>query len=120
MAAPDSLFITGVGGFIGLRLAELCLARGMRVSGIDVDAAALERARKLGVTVARLDINDSAGLRAQIGDAQAVVHTAAIVKEHGLPAEFERVNVQGSRCVAEAARACGVRTFVQLSSVMVY
>src|SRR5688500_13447745 len=101
MAVPDSLFITGVGGFIGLRLAELCLARGMRVSAIDVDPAALERARKLGVSVARLDINDGAGLRTRLLGVQAVVHTAAIVKEHGLPAEFERVNVQGSRSVAE-------------------
>ena len=120
MSRHEALFITGVGGFIGLRLAELCLARGMRVSGIDVNPAAVERARKLGVHATQLDITDDTGLRAQIAGADAVVHTAAIVREHGDPAEFERVNVRGSRCVAEAARASGVRSFVQLSSVMVY
>lgn len=120
MASHNALFITGVGGFIGLRLAELCMARGIRVSGVDLDPRAVERARALGVNATLLGINDGVGLRARMAGAEAVVHTAAIVREHGDPAQFERVNVQGSRTVAEAARDCGVRSFVQLSSVMVY
>jgi nucleoside-diphosphate-sugar epimerase len=47
-------------------------------------------------------------------------HTAAIIEEDGDMALYRRVNVEGTRAVAEGARAAGVRQFVQLSSVMVY
>lgn len=120
MIEHQSVFITGVGGFIGLRLAERCLAQGMQVTGVDISAPAVQRARLLGVAAHQLDITDIEGLRSHIEGGSAVVHTAAIVKEHGDPALFERVNVQGSWAVAEAARTRGASCFVQLSSVMVY
>jgi nucleoside-diphosphate-sugar epimerase len=47
-------------------------------------------------------------------------HTAAIIEEDGDMSAYRRVNVEGTRSVAEGSRAEGVRQFVQLSSVMVY
>ncbi len=120
MAAPKSIFITGIGGFIGLRLAERCRERGIEAWGVDRDRAAIARARKRGVEALIGDVTDEGLLRAHMAGAQAVVHTAAIVKEHGPLADFRRVNVEGSRTVALAARGAGAKSFVQLSSVMVY
>jgi nucleoside-diphosphate-sugar epimerase len=120
MEHPEAVFITGIGGFIGLRLAQRCQQLGIRVWGVDRDAAALARARELGIEALAGDITDAALMREQLAGAQAVIHTAAIVKEHGELAEFRRINVEGSRAVARAAREGGARAFVQLSSVMVY
>lgn len=115
-----SLFVTGVGGFIGLRLAERALALGVRVRGVDQSAVAVERARRAGVEAARGDVADETRLRALMDGADVVVHTAAIVRESGALSLFREVNVDGSRNAARAARDAGATTFVQLSSVMVY
>lgn len=120
MSLPKTLFITGIGGFIGLRLAERCQGLGIRAWGVDRDRAAIARARKRGVEALLGDITDVGLMRAHMEGAEAVVHTAAIVKEHGALEDFRRVNVEGSRNVALAARDSGARCFVQLSSVMVY
>jgi nucleoside-diphosphate-sugar epimerase len=116
----QSLFVTGIGGFIGKRLAERALARGIRVSGVDFTESAVAAARSAGADAHVGDVTDAARMRALMGPVDAVVHTAAIVREYGPLEEFRRVNVRGSVTVAEAARNAGVPAFVQLSSVMVY
>lgn len=114
------LFITGVGGFIGARLAARAMARGVEVSGIDLSPRAVEAARRLGIEASVCDIGDEAGVGRALAGSDTVIHTAAIVREYGPLADFRRVNVQGSARVARAARDGGATTFVQLSSVMVY
>lgn len=115
-----SLFVTGVGGFIGKRVAERALERGMTVRGIDHAPEAVADARRAGIDAEVADIGDADRVRAAVRGAEAVVHTAALVKEHGALSEFRRVNVAGSCNVALAARDAGARGFVHLSSVMVY
>jgi nucleoside-diphosphate-sugar epimerase len=58
-----------------------------------------------------------------VASAQAggvVVHLANIAHAKADPRELERVNVQGTRQVAEQAMAAGVRRFVYLSSIKVH
>jgi len=115
-----TLAITGIGGFIGLRMAERARERGMQVQGLDVSTAAADLARQKGARVVIGDVTDSAAVSEASRGADVMFHTAAIIEEDGDPALFRRVNVEGTRTVAECARAAGVRRFVQLSSVMVY
>lgn len=115
-----TLAITGIGGFIGLRMAERALALGWQVQGLDVSLAAAERAHALGVQVTVGDVNDAAAVRTALNGADIVFHTAAIVAEDGRRKDYERVNVEGTRTVCGIARELGVRQFVHLSSVMVY
>lgn len=115
-----TIAITGIGGFIGLRMAERAAALGWTVRGLDVSPAAAERARCRGAEVLVGDINDAAVLRRCFAAADIVFHTAAIVEEDGARELYERVNVEGTRSVCAAAETCGVRQLVHLSSVMVY
>ena len=115
-----TLAITGVGGFIGLRMAERAQAVGMRVRGLDVSPDAVARAARAGVDARLGDTCDPDAAHALCEGADVVLHTAAIVRESGSWAEFRRVNVEGTHSVALAARDAGVRRFVHLSSVMVY
>ncbi len=115
-----TLAITGIGGFIGLRMAQRAIERGWRVRGIDLSPTAASVARAAGAEVVVGDINDAAALSLAFLGADAVFHTAAIVEEGGARELFERVNVQGTRSVCRAAERAGVQQLVHLSSVMVY
>lgn len=115
-----TIAITGVGGFIGLRMTQRARALGWNVRGLDVAPTAAERARIAGAEAFTGDINDAAVLARCFEGADIVFHTAAIVEEDGSRELYERVNVEGTRSVCRAAQAAGVRQLVQLSSVMVY
>jgi len=114
------LAITGIGGFIGSRMAERALAKGWTVSGLDQSAPATARISALGANITIGDINDSDKLHAAFTGADWVFHTAAVVTEDGPRELFERVNNQGTHSVCQAAQHCGVKQLIHLSSVMVY
>ena len=112
--------ITGIGGFIGLRMAQRALQLGWQVSGVDLAPAGVERAQALGADAHIGDITNAASLAAAFQDADVVLHTAAVVAEDG-PAElYERVNNQGTRTVCQAAQSAGAARLIHLSSIMVY
>ncbi len=113
-----TLAITGLGGFIGQRLGQLAQARGATVVGLESDGRAAARARQAGLDATVGSILDPAALRATVGCADLVVHTAALVREGGTLSEARQVNVQGALAVAAAARSA--QLVVHLSSVMVY
>jgi nucleoside-diphosphate-sugar epimerase len=115
-----SLLITGIGGFIGFRTAELAMQRGIKVRGLQHSLQKAQKAQKLGVEVIIGSVTDPAAAQAACQGIDMVLHTAAIAKEGGTLSDFREVNVKGVVTMAQAAKAAGVRTFVHLSSVMVY
>jgi nucleoside-diphosphate-sugar epimerase len=66
------------------------------------------------------DVTSADDARALCTGCDSVIHAAAHVREGGDPRPFERINVGGTRTMAAAAEAAGVKRFVQISSVMVY
>lgn len=114
------LAITGIGGFIGLRMTERALALGWRVSGVDLSPEAVARARALGADARVGDITDAGSLAPVFAGADLVFHTAAVVQEDGPRALYERVNNQGTETVCRAAREAGVTRLLHLSSIMAY
>lgn len=114
------LAITGIGGFIGLRMAQRAIALGWSVSGMDISEAAAERARAVGAEVFVGDINDSYVLEQTFAGADVVFHTAAVVAEDGPRELYERVNNQGTKNACKVAKALHAKRFLHLSSVMVY
>lgn len=116
-----TILITGIGGCIGLRAAELALAQGMKVRGLQRSEDKAKKAQELGAEVIVGSITDPAAAEKACQGVDIVLHTAAIVDEGGLPAErYLEVNVGGAVNMARAAKNAGVKTFVHLSSVMVY
>jgi nucleoside-diphosphate-sugar epimerase len=112
-----TLAITGVGGFIGRRMAERALERGMRVRGLDLAVGAVA---DLDVQARAGDVTDPEAARWLVDGADVLFHAAAVVREDGPLALYERVNVGGTRNVTGAAAAARVARVVHLSSVMVY
>ncbi|HZX93772.1 MAG TPA: NAD-dependent epimerase/dehydratase family protein [Myxococcales bacterium] len=124
------ILVTGGAGFIGSHLVKALIDRGDEVTIVDnFDPFYPERLKRRGLDPrARLeqeDIRDQEAMHRVFGEAkpEVVVHLAALA---GVRPSLERpgaymdVNVRGTACVLEAARAAGTRRFVLGSSSSVY
>ena len=115
-----TIAITGIGGFIGLRMAKRAVRMGWTVRGIDLSPVGVDRARQIGADATVGDVNDAVALAEVFAGADLVFHTAAVVQEDGPSELYDRVNNQGTRTVCTVARAQGVPRLIHLSSIMVY
>ena len=108
--------VTGASGNVGANLVRALLARGDEVRVLlRTDDRAV---RGLGVERIPGDLLDPAALAELVSGVELVFHAAALVAiSGGRDEEIERVNVGGSRRVAEACLAAGVRRVVHFSSI---
>jgi nucleoside-diphosphate-sugar epimerase len=104
-------FVTGGSGFIGGALIERLRAEGWDVRALARSERAAERVRELGAEPVMGDLDDL-----RVEGCEIAFHAAAKVEDWGDPAEFERVNVQGTRNVVAACRAGGVRRLVHVGT----
>ena len=104
-------FVTGGSGFVGGALIERLRREGWDVRALARSERAAGRVRELGAEPVMGDLDDL-----QIEDCEIAFHAAAKVEDFGDPADFERVNVQGTRNVVAACRAGGVRRLVHVST----
>ncbi|WP_066380765.1 MULTISPECIES: NAD(P)-dependent oxidoreductase [unclassified Anabaena] len=114
-----TLLITGIDEFIGLRAAELAIAQGLKVRGLQSSKNS-DAAQKLGAEVIVGSITDAAVAKKACQGVDIVLHTAQITEEAGPIKQFQEVNVDGAVNIAKAAKSSGVKTFVHLSSILVY
>jgi NADH dehydrogenase len=107
--------LTGGTGFVGRRVLDHLLQAGYRVRLLlrpSRRSPALPPGRPMEVALASL--NDGAGLRAAMAEAETVVHLAS-AERTGSAAALGGADVQGTRTLARAAADEGVRRVVFLS-----
>lgn len=108
------LLVTGSSGYIGAAIAAR-LRREADVVGLDL---------RPGPETTRVgDITDEDLVGHMLRGVSAVVHSAALHVPHladSTEREFQRVNVDGTRTMVEAAAASGVSRFVLTSTTSVY
>lgn len=115
-----TLLITGIGGFIGLRATELAIAQGMKVCVLQDSSDKNKKAQNLGAKVIYGSVIDPTAAQMACQGVDIVFHTAELAKEGGSLDQFREINVGGTVNIAQAAKNAGVKTFVHLSSVLVY
>jgi len=115
-------FVTGATGMVGSHLARRLLDEGWRVRALVRPTSDTALLREWGVDLVEGDIGDAAGvLSPHLEDADYVFHCAAMVSDWAPLSDMVRVNVAGTRHLAEAAIACGrLRRFIYLSSMVVF
>lgn len=111
------VLLTGGNGFVGSRVARRLAQQGHRVRALVRASAEAPGADPRTEWIWGDFVDEATAARAASG-VDAVVHCAA-TSGPDLDA-VRRVNTQGTRSMTEAARAAGVRRFVQVSTVSVY
>jgi nucleoside-diphosphate-sugar epimerase len=96
---------------LGRALAERLVADGHDVRTLQRSPSGVRGALDVAGSV-----TDASAVRSAVHGREAIVHLAAKVGITGLLAEFETVNVEGTRLLLHESRAAGVGRFVHVSS----
>lgn len=115
-----TVLVTGGTGFIGRHLTSKLLSVGARVRVL-VHNRNNPNALDPGIEPAFGDLTDSESLLQAVRGCQVVFHVAALLGDRFEPrSHFWRVNVDGTRSLAEAALLNRVERFIHVSSVWAY
>ncbi|MEI6446677.1 MAG: SDR family NAD(P)-dependent oxidoreductase [Actinomycetes bacterium] len=117
MGTTRNVVVTGAAGFIGRGTCERLAAEGARVTGLDLDPASASAVEAVGASFSVCDTTDAEAVDSALEGADAVIHAAAIVSDHGPMRDFIEVNVRGTRNVLDSARRHGAKSVVHVSSV---
>ncbi|NET72252.1 MAG: NAD-dependent epimerase/dehydratase family protein [Sphaerospermopsis sp. SIO1G2] len=115
-----TILITGIDEFIGTRAAELAIAQGMKVKGLQTTQTKDPNLQKLGVEIIVGSITDNHTAQRACQGVDIILHTAQLAEEGGDIKRFREINVNGTINIAQAAKQAGVKTFIHLSTVLVY
>ena len=110
-----NVLVTGGTGFVGPAVVLAIVEAGHEVRALARSPEAGAGAAALGAELVVGDMTDAASLRPAAQGVDAIVHLVAI--RQGKPEEFQRVMVDGTRSLIEAAQAAGVKRFVLMSAL---
>ncbi len=112
------IYITGVSGFIGSRIAKLCLERGFKVTGITRSSAA-DVTKELGIEVIEADLNDQNNL--VLDSAETIIHCATandILSKK--VSDGLSLSIIGTSKILEASRNAKISNIIFFSTAQVY
>jgi len=115
-----NVLVTGATGFVGSHLIKRLMADGYGVRAL------VRKGRQIGgldsrVEVVYGDIRDPLSLDGAVRGIDMVYHTAALVREAGVPDHlFYEVNVMGTRHLLEISHRYGIRRFIHISTCGVH
>jgi dihydroflavonol-4-reductase len=120
------LLVTGGTGFIGSHLAMEGRRRGAEVVVLGLDGRPEEQAniallRGVGAEIVPGSITDAARCTEAVRGTTHIFHLAVAMREGGKRDEFfERINLDGTRHLLEAASTAGVARFIYCSTIGIY
>lgn len=114
---PQSIFVTGAGGFIGQGLIrKLAPDAGITLKILRRQARHDASAQEGQIQEIAGDLLDPETYRAALHGCDTVVHLAAATGR-AAPKDYTRVNVEGTQALLDACKAAGVRRFLHVSTI---
>lgn len=117
MHRSDRVLVTGASGFIGGRLTEVLLSRGMTVRAATSDVRHCSRLANLPVEIVEADLGRPGTLARAAEGCDVVFHVAY---RFGGDLDRQAVNFEGTQVLADAFHRGGGRRFVHVSSMCAY
>lgn len=110
------IFIAGASGFVGGHLVARLREEGLAVKALARSAAAARQLNAAGCEAVPGDITAPETLRDILHPEDIVIHLVGIILEKG-SSTFQKVHVEGTRNLVEAAKTAGVRHFIYQSAL---
>jgi nucleoside-diphosphate-sugar epimerase len=117
------VFVAGASGAIGRPLIAELVRRGHEVTGMTSSDAGARKVAEMGAAVARVDALDAAGVEQALKDARAEVVIDELTSLPKDPSEMaaaaqgdRKLRIEGGGNLYRAARASGVRRYMQQAS----
>ena len=110
------IFITGGTGFVGRHVVHQLHAAGHKTRCLVRD---MERARQIlprEVELFHGDLTRTVNLKAGLQGCEAVIHLVGIIREKG-PSNFERIHVNSTKDLLQAAREANIGRFIHMSAL---
>lgn len=114
------ILVTGATGKVGCRLAKRLALRVIKSARLVRDPGRTAELRGHHVEIVRGDLLDHSSLGAAVHGVDAVVHCATFFFRGATSEQAHAVNDLGTQCLADVARAAGVKRFVFTSTGLVY
>lgn len=112
--------VTGATGLLGSHIVEQLRKRDMPVRVLVRRGSDRSWLQTQNVEFVEGELNDPASLERACRGCDVVYHSAARVGDWGPWEDFQRVTIDGTRNIVNAAIAAGVRRFVHVSSISTY
>jgi nucleoside-diphosphate-sugar epimerase len=112
--------VTGATGLLGSHIVEQLRKRGLPVRALVRRGSDRAWLATQNVEFVEGDITEPESLERACAGVGAVYHSAAKVGDWGPWEDFQRITIDGTRNILEAAIAAGVRRFVHISSISAY
>jgi len=112
------VFLTGATGFVGKGILEKLREKGHRAVCLIRFGSEGKKQPGSHTTDVTGDLFDRESLAKAMAGCDAVIHLVGIIREQpGKGVTFERIHVEGTRNVVEAAKQAGISRFVHMSAL---
>lgn len=112
--------VTGATGLLGSHIVEQLRKRGRPVRCLVRFGADLSWLKEQGVELVEGDLTNKASVERACEGVQCVYHAAARVGDWGPWSDFQRITIDGTNNLFDAAEKTGVPRFIHVSSISVY
>ena len=105
------VLVTGASGVLGSGVAQALVNAGAQVTVLQRSPSGLSGVHEIRGSVTNVD-----DVATAVDGVDSVIHIAAKVSVSGPLAEYEHVNIEGTRLLLAAAQRAGVQRWIQISS----